>query len=531
MGAAAIPRDGEISADWGINGGIAGPRVASWRPIVNARIAAPLVILLAFALRLHDAGLEPFWKNELFTMAWIRQPVGYLLGEGMRVETNPPLHFLLLKGWIALVGDSEFAARLPSVLAATAAVALTLRLGRETLGPAPALLGGLLLALMPVQILYAHEARAYALLTLFAPMAMLGAHRLIAAAARPAATPSWSAAALMAVGMAGMMHAHATGLLAAAAIGLAGLATLPGTAGAGAASGRMVAGGLAALLIAAPVLWPLLHQSGSDNIAWMPRPGLDTPFILSRFLLVGPMVRSDLGVDGSSRALFLEMITAAGTAALLIGLGFRTLRDAGARAMLLIAPLLFIALAYGVSLARPILLPRVTLWLGAPIALVVAAILLAPGARPVRALAATAFGLCLAVGLWNNLIAPAQHKPDWPALVALHPPGEEGPMLVAGPHAGPLGYIHYGALAPDRLRHWTPDPARPATTADRLERRLADAAPIDTAAIAAAIEAGRKVVLYLDDDDEILIAPHLEPHPWFARARRVDLPGLIVLSW
>jgi hypothetical protein len=38
-------------------------------------------------------------------------------------------------------------------------------------------------------------------------------------------------------------------------------------------------------------------------------------------------------------------------------------------------------------------------------------------------------------------------------------------------------------------------------------------------------------VLYLDDDDELLIARYLAPTAWFATARRSQLPGLLVFVW
>ncbi len=490
------------------------------------------IIGLGALLRLHGIGADGFWKNELFSLTWIRQPVTWLLGEGMRTETNPPLHYLLLKGWTALFGTSEVAARLPSAIASLAAVAVALRLGQAIeRGPA-ALLGGLFLAITPVQIVFSHEARAYALLPLFAGLAMLGAHRLLRAAAAPG-TPPATAALWFGLGCAGLLHTHATGAFAVAALGLACLIALIGTPNPGPVLRRLILAGLAAGLAAAPVLLALARQSGSDNIAWMPKFGLDTPIIFSRYLLIGPMVRSDFGETAANGQLLAEMGLGAVTALTLIVMSGRALRDTAARAVLLIFPLLFILLVAGMSLSRPILSPRIILWISVPICLCAARILASDLPRVARIIAGTLYAACLAVGLWNNVIDPAQHKPDWRALLAAFPVTiEAGPILVAGPHAAPLGITFYSEAPVRRpLRHWIANPALPVTVADRLERDVSGATTIDTDGLAALVASGRGVVLYLDDDDEVLIGRLLAPAPWFAAARRSLLPGLTVFTW
>jgi 4-amino-4-deoxy-L-arabinose transferase-like glycosyltransferase len=501
---------------------------AARRPLLFAL----LILGLAAALRLHDIGTDGFWKNELFSITWIRQPVAWLLDEGMRTETNPPLHYLLLKGWTGVFGTSEAAARMPSALATLAAVGLALRLGRDIEAGPAWLLGGLFLAITPVQIVFSHEARAYALLPLFAALAMLGAYRLLRAA-RGVGTPPVSAALWFGLGCAGLLHTHATGAFAVAALGLATLIGLAGSPNPGPALRRVVLAGLAAGVAAAPVLLALARQSGSDNIAWMPKFGIDTPILLSRYLLIGPLVRTTYGEAAANAQLLAEMGLAAVTAVSLILLAGRALRDGPARAVLLTFPLLFVLLLAVVSLARPILIPRVGLWLSVPICLCVGRILASDLPRFARVWGGGLFACCLAVGLWNNVIDPARHKPDWRALLAAHPVDTvEGPIMVAGPHAATLGLTLYSATPIRRpLRHWVANPAIPTTLADRLEREISGATTIDTDALAALIAGGRGVVLYLDDDDELLIARYLAPTAWFATARRSQLPGLLVFVW
>lgn len=498
----------------------------------RAGTLALLIILAATLLRLHDAGTDAFWKNELFSMVWIRQPVTWLLSEGMRVETNPPLHFLMLKGWTALFGTSEFAARLPSVLASVVAVALTIRLGGELFGTRVALLGGVLLAVTPVQIVFAHEARVYALVSVFALLAMLGANRLLRAAETAPGEAPRSAVILFALGAAGLMHSHATGVFVVAALGLVTLLALLDSPHPGPAVRRLILAGLAAGLTATPVLVAMALQTGSDNIGWMPKLGIDTPILLNRFLLIGPMVRDDLGEAASQAELLAEMALGTATALVLIVLAFRQIRAPRPRALLLLFPLLFVLLLAGVSLLRPVLIPRVALWASAPICLCAAAILTGRLAWWVRGGAGLLLGCCIAVGMWNNVLAPAQHKPDWRALLAAFPgTATDGPVLVAGPHAGPLGIAFYSDAPVMRpLFHWMADATRPATTAERQERAVSGAPILDTASLAILVAAGRDVVLFLDDDDEGLIKGLLARQTWFTGAQRMVLPGLVAFT-
>src|SRR3954451_2509370 len=72
---------------------------------------------------------------------WVVPTFNYLL----RVD-KPALLYWLQVGAYSLFGVNEFAARLPSALAALAAVLLTYELGRRTFGATAGLLAGVMLA-------------------------------------------------------------------------------------------------------------------------------------------------------------------------------------------------------------------------------------------------------------------------------------------------------------------------------------------------------------------------------------------------
>jgi hypothetical protein len=85
-----------------------------------------------------------------------------------QTEPNPPLYWLLLRGWMRLAGEGELAVRLPSVLAGLLVVALTYRLARALLprgvrGPG-AQVAAFLAAINPFLIWHARDARVYSLL-------------------------------------------------------------------------------------------------------------------------------------------------------------------------------------------------------------------------------------------------------------------------------------------------------------------------------------------------------------------------------
>ena len=99
---------------------------------------------------------------------------------GRRV-TGTPYH-LLMRAWAALVGSSDLALRVPSILAMTAAAALVGALAARLFAPGTGVLAGVVFALLPTSARYAQEAQPYAL-TLLA--AVLATSLLVPAIDRP----------------------------------------------------------------------------------------------------------------------------------------------------------------------------------------------------------------------------------------------------------------------------------------------------------------------------------------------------------
>jgi 4-amino-4-deoxy-L-arabinose transferase-like glycosyltransferase len=141
-----------------------------------------LITLLALAVRLIGLGSKSLWMDETHSFYFASQPLSSLFSQ--LCDPHPPGYYALLHLVLAL-GQNEYWLRLPSVIAATLTVPLIYTLSRD-LGPALeikgldrhiGLLSALLLAVAPLHVWYAQEARMYALVTLLGLCAVLLAVR------------------------------------------------------------------------------------------------------------------------------------------------------------------------------------------------------------------------------------------------------------------------------------------------------------------------------------------------------------------
>jgi len=156
---------------------------------VNARSIAwrnrgltPLCLLLAFALRVWQLGAQSLWYDE--GVSWhlaARLPLGDMLW-WTATDIQPPLYYLLLRPWLLLAGDSEFALRFPSLFFGVLTVPLLAVVARRLFGPRASALAGLLSAAAPLYVWYAQEARMYTLLTF---LGLLASYLLLRALDRP----------------------------------------------------------------------------------------------------------------------------------------------------------------------------------------------------------------------------------------------------------------------------------------------------------------------------------------------------------
>lgn len=123
-----------------------------------------LILLAAWAWRLHGLDVQSLWRDETDSLRFATQPLARALAMFSRPGENGPLYFLLLRPWLAAAGQSEFALRFPSALLGVLAIPLVYVFGRRWFGLAAGLLAALLLAVNPYHVWYSQEAKMYALL-------------------------------------------------------------------------------------------------------------------------------------------------------------------------------------------------------------------------------------------------------------------------------------------------------------------------------------------------------------------------------
>lgn len=146
--------------------------------------AVLVVILLAAALRFYRLDAQSFWNDEGNTARLVERSTALII-EGAAGDIHPPGYYLLLQGWRALAGESEFALRGFSALCGVLMVAFTAAIGRRAGGWLTALGSALFVALNPLAVYYGQEARMYALLGLCSALTLWTAQRLVAVTTAP----------------------------------------------------------------------------------------------------------------------------------------------------------------------------------------------------------------------------------------------------------------------------------------------------------------------------------------------------------
>lgn len=147
-----------------------------------------VVLVIASALRFFYLGRESLWFDEAFSLAVATNLSPIQIAKNAGQSVHPPLYYLLLHYWVQLVGVSEYAARFLSAGWSLLAVAAIYRVGRTFFDGRVALFGMLLMAFMPFQIQYAHEARMYSLLLFLTTVSLFAFFKAL----RSGATRWWA---------------------------------------------------------------------------------------------------------------------------------------------------------------------------------------------------------------------------------------------------------------------------------------------------------------------------------------------------
>jgi uncharacterized membrane protein len=132
-----------------------------------------VAILVGLVLRWVRLGHESLWFDEGYT-AWVVSLSPTEMIRAIRVDTAPPLYYLLLRGWANVFGHSEAALRAMSALTSSLSLILFVPIARRILCEPWAVAAAVaLFAVSEMQVAYAHEARFYSLITLLAAIDLL----------------------------------------------------------------------------------------------------------------------------------------------------------------------------------------------------------------------------------------------------------------------------------------------------------------------------------------------------------------------
>lgn len=137
----------------------------------RTRLLLILLLLAAWAWRLYGLEAQSLWRDEVDSLRFATRDLPQVLAAFTRPGENGPLYYLLLRPWLAWVGQSEYALRWTSAFAGVLALPLIFAWGRRLFNPAVGLIALLLLAVNPYHLWYSQEARMYAVLgvvTMFA---------------------------------------------------------------------------------------------------------------------------------------------------------------------------------------------------------------------------------------------------------------------------------------------------------------------------------------------------------------------------
>ncbi|MDP9095301.1 MAG: glycosyltransferase family 39 protein [Pseudomonadota bacterium] len=430
---------------------------------------------MAISARLYGLDDIPLWTDELFTRFYPESGLAYLWGPGLRTEPTSPLYYTLI--WLIehVGGTSALLLRTPSVLASLLGIWLAWRLARELFDhPAPALLAALLLALAPVDVLFAEEARAYALQAAALGLTLLAFARILRGA---------SGLTLYVAGATLAIWFHPTSIAAVAALNAAALFS---TIGAGRLLSprawlRFLAANVLVALACTPLIPGMLAPAGGDATSWIPA--------LTRWSLESVIGQT---LAGPATEPNTQRIAELGTLAL-VALALLPPWRPGRRAatVLVLVPGLALAIMIVISLGRPVLLTRTLAWFLIPLAVALGSMIVRRPA-PIAIPLASAVAALTAAALFVQIRQGAALKEGWPALFAQMPDLAAPALLVLAPHSPPGAVALYAPASAKPVRLDDGGPPSPETV---VMPRLFGTPTLSRAQFAAAIAAGTPVWL------------------------------------
>lgn len=142
------------------------------RKNLKVGLTLALITLLGAGLRFYGLGLQDFWHDEAATATHVSSGRLDETLASVHADNQSPLGFIISLAARNLLGEAEWALRLPSAIAGSLSIPAMYLVGRRWFGAGEALLGAALLAVLRFPLYYSQEARPYAWLFLFSLLAL-----------------------------------------------------------------------------------------------------------------------------------------------------------------------------------------------------------------------------------------------------------------------------------------------------------------------------------------------------------------------
>ena len=140
-------------------------RIGKFIGFIDRNALIYLIILFGINLfiKLLYAGDRYYWLDETSSIFRALHTIPWMVQQSVN-DPNPPLYFILLKGWISLFGISEFSTRAFSVIFSALTVFVLYYLARRFFNRETAFYVSLFFTVSQIHLYFSHETRGYTLI-------------------------------------------------------------------------------------------------------------------------------------------------------------------------------------------------------------------------------------------------------------------------------------------------------------------------------------------------------------------------------
>ena len=139
-----------------------------------ARIA--LITAIGLALRVLWVGHEPIWRDEAFTAIVAQRDIPGML-QAIRLDSAPPLSYLITHVFVVMLGASPAALRVAPAIIGALLIPIVAALTRRCAGDRAGIVAAFICALAPALVMSSRDARMYAMATTLVALSSLALWR------------------------------------------------------------------------------------------------------------------------------------------------------------------------------------------------------------------------------------------------------------------------------------------------------------------------------------------------------------------